>query len=115
MPIYEYRCEACGHEFEEVQRITAPPLENCPACGRPSVHRLISRSSFILKGSGWYVTDYARKAASGSDGGGDAAKGEAKPSGAPSSPAGSSPGTSSSGSAGSSGESKPAPAAAAAG
>src|SRR5438093_12501131 len=58
MPIYEYRCERCG-VFEEIQRITDQPLERCPQCGR-KVRRLISSTSFHLKGSGWYVTDYAR-------------------------------------------------------
>ncbi|TMB00857.1 MAG: zinc ribbon domain-containing protein [Deltaproteobacteria bacterium] len=58
MPIYEYRCEQCGI-FEEMQRITDPPLERCPKCRR-KVQRLISSTSFQLKGSGWYVTDYAR-------------------------------------------------------
>jgi len=58
MPIYEYRCEHCG-DFEENQRITDPPLERCPKCRR-KVRRLISNTSFQLKGSGWYVTDYAR-------------------------------------------------------
>lgn len=79
MPIYEYRCEHCG-DFEEMQRITDPPLAKCPRCKR-KVRRLISSTSFQLKGSGWYVTDYAR---SGSGNGGkkkDAAGGDA---GAPS-------------------------------
>ena len=58
MPIYEYRCQRCG-VFEEIQRITDQPLERCPQCGR-KVRRLISSTSFHLKGSGWYVTDYAR-------------------------------------------------------
>jgi putative FmdB family regulatory protein len=58
MPIYEYRCEHCG-DFEEMQRITDPPLARCPKCRR-KVRRLISSTSFQLKGSGWYVTDYAR-------------------------------------------------------
>ena len=58
MPIYEYRCEHCG-DFEEMQRITDPPLSRCPRCKR-KVQRLISSTSFQLKGSGWYVTDYAR-------------------------------------------------------
>jgi putative FmdB family regulatory protein len=61
MPIYEYRCEHCG-EFEEMQRITDPPLARCPRCHR-KVRRLISSTSFQLKGSGWYVTDYARAGA----------------------------------------------------
>ena len=58
MPIYEYRCEHCG-DFEEMQRITDPPLSRCPRCKR-KVRRLISNTSFQLKGSGWYVTDYPR-------------------------------------------------------
>ena len=58
MPIYEYRCEQCGI-FEEMQRITDPPLERCPKCQR-KVQRLISSTSFHLKGTGWYATDYAR-------------------------------------------------------
>jgi len=60
MPTYEYRCEHCG-DFEHIQRITDPPLARCPECGR-KVRRLISTTSFQLKGSGWYVTDYARGA-----------------------------------------------------
>ena len=58
MAIYEYRCEHCG-VFEEMQRITDPPLARCPKC-RKKVQRLISSTSFQLKGTGWYVTDYAR-------------------------------------------------------
>ena len=58
MPIYEYECEKCG-EFEQMQRITDPPLVRCPTCKR-KVRRLISSTSFQLKGTGWYVTDYAK-------------------------------------------------------
>ena len=58
MPIYEYRCEKCG-DFEQTQRISDPALDRCPTCRR-KVRRLISSTSFQLKGSGWYVTDYAR-------------------------------------------------------
>jgi putative FmdB family regulatory protein len=83
MPIYEYRCERCG-DFEEMQRITDAPLERCPTCKR-KVQRLISSTSFQLKGSGWYVTDYARagngksKDASGAkDAGGTETKAESK-------------------------------------
>ena len=60
MPIYEYQCESCGTTFEKMQRITEPPPEECDACGAGPVHKLISQSTFILKGSGWYVTDYGR-------------------------------------------------------
>lgn len=60
MPVYEYRCRDCGKELEVMQRITDDPLTTCPGCGG-SLQRLISNTSFILKGTGWYVTDYARK------------------------------------------------------
>lgn len=60
MPIYEYRCSNCGRETEEWQKITDPSVGVCNACGGPT-SRLISHSTFVLKGSGWYVTDYARK------------------------------------------------------
>jgi putative FmdB family regulatory protein len=57
MPIYEYQCESCGRQFEIMQRMTAPMLSTCETCGG-HVRRLISQTSFVLKGSGWYVTDY---------------------------------------------------------
>ncbi len=60
MPIYEYRCLDCDHEFERMQKFSDPPLETCPSC-EGTVQKLISRSTFHLKGDGWYVTDYARK------------------------------------------------------
>ena len=59
MPIYEYECQKCG-TFEAKQRITEKPLGKCPTC-KGKVKRLISNTSFQLKGTGWYVTDYARK------------------------------------------------------
>jgi putative FmdB family regulatory protein len=73
MPIYEYRCEKCG-DFEQTQRISDPPLDRCPDCRR-KVRRLISNTSFQLKGSGWYVTDYARAGRNaGKENGKDSAK-----------------------------------------
>jgi putative FmdB family regulatory protein len=60
MPIYEYRCLDCDHEFERMQKFSEPSLKTCPLCDG-SVQKLISRSAFHLKGDGWYVTDYARK------------------------------------------------------
>lgn len=60
MPFYDYRCEKCGNEFEIEQKISEGPIKKCPKCGG-RVTRLISNTSFVLKGSGWYVTDYARK------------------------------------------------------
>jgi putative FmdB family regulatory protein len=59
MPIYEYQCQKCG-TFEITQRITEKPLGKCPNC-KGKVKKLISNTSFQLKGTGWYVTDYARK------------------------------------------------------
>jgi putative FmdB family regulatory protein len=75
MPIYEYQCDRCGR-FETMQRITDDPLKKCPTCKR-RVHKLISNTSFQLKGSGWYITDYARAKSDGEKGkteaGGEAA------------------------------------------
>jgi putative FmdB family regulatory protein len=81
MPIYEYRCEKCG-DFERTQRITDEPLQRCPTCRR-KVRRLISNTSFQLKGSGWYVTDYARAGAKNDKG--ESADGTAKADGSTSS------------------------------
>jgi putative FmdB family regulatory protein len=63
MPIYEYQCQKCG-TFETTQRITDKPLAKCPTC-KGKVRKLISNTSFQLKGTGWYITDYARKGKSG--------------------------------------------------
>ncbi len=60
MPIYEYQCDACGETTEVLQKFSDAPLSECPACGGP-MHKLMSMNSFQLKGSGWYVTDYAGK------------------------------------------------------
>jgi putative FmdB family regulatory protein len=60
MPIYEYKCQKCGRQFEAFQGITEPELKTCKFC-KGKVHKLVSLSSFSLKGSGWYVTDYAGK------------------------------------------------------
>ncbi|MCK9464022.1 MAG: zinc ribbon domain-containing protein [Proteobacteria bacterium] len=69
MPIYEYTCKACGHEFEVIQKISDKPIRKCEACGRLQAERHISQTSFLLKGTGWYTTDYAgHKAHGGSEG-----------------------------------------------
>jgi putative FmdB family regulatory protein len=60
MPIYEYRCEACDQQFERWQRITEEAVKTCPTCGK-EVRRLISATSFQLKGTGWYASDYGGK------------------------------------------------------
>lgn len=59
MPIYEYACTACGHQFEEWQKMSDPPVRVCPQCGQEKVERLISRTSFQLKGGGWYSDLYS--------------------------------------------------------
>ena len=59
MPTYEYACEKCGHEFEREQRITEDPVKTCPECRSRKVQRLISATSFVLKGSGWYSDLYS--------------------------------------------------------
>jgi putative FmdB family regulatory protein len=60
MPLYEYQCEACAHRFEAIQKFSDSPLETCPKCGG-HVHKLIAAPAFQFKGSGWYITDYAKK------------------------------------------------------
>jgi len=61
MPIYEYYCNACGHRFDELQKVDAPILHKCPKCKKLKLQKLISNTSFQLKGSGWYVTDFKGK------------------------------------------------------
>lgn len=63
MPIYEYKCKKCGKQFEAFQGITEPDLKTCKFC-KGKVHKMMSLSSFSLKGSGWYATDYAGKKSS---------------------------------------------------
>ncbi len=77
MPIYEYRCADCGFQDEYLQKVSEPPLTDCPSCGKPAFRKLVSAAGFQLKGSGWYATDFksaAKPAAANPD-----AKGEAKP------------------------------------
>ncbi len=58
MPIYEYECGSCGHRLESIQKMSDPALKDCPACGKPTLKKLISAAGFQLKGSGWYATDF---------------------------------------------------------
>ena len=60
MPIYEYRCKACGHEKEVLQRMSDKPLTKCPECGKRAFHKLVSAAGFQLKGTGWYETDFKK-------------------------------------------------------
>ena len=61
MPLYEYQCEACGERFEAIRKFSDPPLEICEKCGKGPIQRLVSSPAFQFKGSGWYITDYAKK------------------------------------------------------
>jgi putative FmdB family regulatory protein len=61
MPVYEYQCQDCGHQFEAEQRITEPKLKDCPECKKAALERLISATSFQLKGGGWYRDGYGDK------------------------------------------------------
>lgn len=58
MPIYEYRCQACGHELETMQKMSDPVLTDCPECSEPRLKKLVSAAGFQLKGDGWYATDF---------------------------------------------------------
>ena len=58
MPIYEYRCEACGHQKEMLQKMADATLTTCPSCGKESFNKLLSAPGFQLTGSGWYATDF---------------------------------------------------------
>ena len=58
MPIYEYRCDTCGHEMEVMQKMADEPLTECPECHKPALKKLVSAAGFRLSGSGWYETDF---------------------------------------------------------
>jgi putative FmdB family regulatory protein len=61
VPLYEYHCESCGHRFEVIQKFSDEPVSVCPNCGKGPVVKLLSSPAIQFKGSGWYITDYARK------------------------------------------------------
>ena len=82
MPIYEYACSACGHQFEEWQKMSDKPIRTCPKCKAKKVRRLISRTAFVLKGGGWY-SDLYSSAKPGADAG-SKSEGEASTPAAPS-------------------------------
>lgn len=60
MPIYEYRCDACGHEMELIQKMSDDPMKDCPVCKESQLKKLISAAGFRLKGNGWYETDFKK-------------------------------------------------------
>ena len=64
MPLYEYQCKACHHRFEKIQKFSDPLVTECPECGEDEVEQMISAPAVQFKGSGWYVTDYAKKGSS---------------------------------------------------
>src|SRR5690242_17131603 len=74
MPIYEYRCEACGHTDEHLQKVSEAPLKVCPACGKPKYRKQLSAAGFQLKGTGWYATDFKSAPKKPADKKADAAK-----------------------------------------
>ena len=99
MPIYEYKCSACGHQLEVIQRISDAPKRDCPSCGAASLEKQISRVGFQLKGTGWYETDFKHKgkpaeakktegdgAAKSEPSGNGEGKSESKPADAPAAP-----------------------------
>lgn len=75
MPIYEYRCGACGDEFEIIQRISEGPLERCDKCGG-KLEKLLSRTAFLLKGGGWYADGYGGQGSKPKSGGADSGEGK---------------------------------------
>jgi putative FmdB family regulatory protein len=82
MPLYEYHCGSCGHRFERIQKFSDAPIDTCPSCGAKQVEKLISSPAIQFKGSGWYITDYARSGGSnGSSASSSAKNGDSKASG----------------------------------
>lgn len=88
MPIYEYRCDNCGHELEAMQKLSEDPLKTCPNCNKESLTKRISAAGFRLKGGGWYETDFKsgkKKNVSGSEGSSNASSSGSSDSGGSSS------------------------------
>lgn len=100
MPIYAFRCEACGHDFDRLQKLSDPDPSACPECGEPRVRRQLTAPAFRLAGSGWYETDFKkdgdkkRNLADSGKGGENAKPADSKPAESPSKSAASSGGAS---------------------
>lgn len=78
MPIYEYRCSSCGHQNDFLQKLSEPPLTDCPECGKSTFSKQVTAAGFQLKGTGWYATDFKNKggqSSAGDKGGGSGDKG----------------------------------------
>lgn len=73
MPLYEYQCESCEQRFERIQKFSDPPVATCPSCSGP-VKKLLSSPAIQFKGSGWYITDYAKKSSGGDTKSGESSK-----------------------------------------
>lgn len=80
MPIYEYKCESCGHQQEFLQKLSDAPLTVCPNCGKPTFTKMLSAAGFQLKGSGWYATDFKNSGTKPSSKSPSTEKSESKPS-----------------------------------
>ena len=91
MPIYEYRCQSCGHQQEFLQKVSDAPLTTCPQCAKPSFSKMLSAAGFHLKGSGWYATDFKGGASKPAAKSGET-KSEEKKAAPPSGASGSAPG-----------------------
>ena len=87
MPIYEYRCEACGHQLEVLQKISDQVLTDCPSCQQPALKKMLSAAGFRLSGSGWYETDFKGSKKKNISGGSDAVPTESSSDKTPSSQA----------------------------
>ena len=81
MPIYEYECSSCGHRLEAIQKMSDSPLADCPSCTEPSLRKLVSAAGFVLKGTGWYATDFKGSGKKGNGEGKGDGKGDATPEG----------------------------------
>lgn len=75
MPTYEYACATCGHQWEEIQKISEEPIQECPSCKKATAKRQISGGNFILKGGGWYADLYSSTSKGGGKGGGGSSGG----------------------------------------
>lgn len=95
MPIYAYRCEACGHAKDVLQKMSDPLLTTCPACGADAFRKQVTAAGFQLKGSGWYVTDFRGGNASAAPAKTDGSTGESKPDTPAAAPASATPAASS--------------------